>query len=130
MAISADHMWQFKRMIAEDLSDTYTDLDLALYIQNYPTIDADGNQPTDGGWVESYDLHAAAAAIWEEKAALRVEYFDFNADGVNSTRSQVFAQCMKQARYHNARRQPGTIQLVVSPKPAIVKWIGNLAEVD
>ena len=130
MTTSAAILWQFRRMIAEPTTDTYTDVDLDLYVQNYPTLDADGNAPDEVAWVASYDLHAAAAAIWEEKAALKAEYFDFSADGATSSRSQVYAQCMKMARYHNARRQPGTIQVVVWPKPAGVEWIGNLAEVD
>jgi hypothetical protein len=130
MAATAAMITQLRRMIAEPLDNqhlTYLDTDLSSYIETYPTLDADGNEPDDTDWVATYDLHAAAAAIWEEKATGKADYFDFSADGNTSSRSQVFAQYMKMARFHNARRQPGTIKVVVTPRP-VVEWIGNLAE--
>jgi len=129
MAATAGQVAQLRRMTAETTDATYTDADLATYLEAYPTIDADGNAPDDDDWdATALDLHSAAAAIWEEKAAAVGGNFDFTADSATFNRSQVFAQYMKQARYHNARRQPGTIKLVVSPQPTAVEWVSNLAE--
>jgi len=117
-------------MVGEATDATYTDADLATYIETYPVIDADGNTPDDTDWVAGYDLNAAAATIWTEKAVTLAGNFDFTADSATFNRSQAYAQYMKMARFYNARRQPGTIQMVVSPKPTVVEWVGNLAEVD
>lgn len=131
MAATAAQVAQLRRMTAEMTDATYTDADLATYLEAYPTIDADGNAPDDDDWdATALDLHSAAAAIWEEKAAAVGGNFDFTADSATFNRSQVFAHYMKQARYHNARRQPGTIKLIVSPQPTAVEWVSNLAEVD
>ena len=131
MAATAAQVAQLRRMVAETTDATYTDADLATYLEAYPTIDADGNAPDDTDWDSTaLDIHSAAAAIWEEKAAAVGGNFDFAADSATFNRSQVFAHYMKQARYHNARRQPGTIKLVVSPQPTAAEWVSNLAEVD
>ncbi len=60
-------------------------------------------------WTATYDLHAAAADIWEEKAAILSADYDFTADGATLARSQAYEQAMKQARYHRSRRSPKTI---------------------
>ena len=130
MAASAAQILQFRRMVAEATDATYTVADLATYIETYPVIDADGNAPDDTDWVAGYDLNAAASTIWTEKAVTLAGNFDITADSATFNRSQAYAQYMKMARFYNARRQPGTIQLVVSPKPTVVEWVGNLAEVD
>jgi hypothetical protein len=118
-------------MISEATDATYTDADLATYIETYPVIDADGNAPDDADWdSSSLDLNAAASTIWTEKAVTLAGNFDFTADSATFNRSQAYAQYMKMARFYNARRQPGTIQVVVSPKPTVVEWIGNLAAED
>lgn len=133
MAATAAMIAQLRRMINEPLDNqhlTYLDTDLSSYIETYPTIDADGNAPDDDDWVASYDLNAAAATLWTEKAATLAGNFDFTADNATFNRSQAHAQYIKMARFYNARRQPGTIQVIVSPKPAVVEWVGNLAEVE
>lgn len=128
MAVSAAQILQFRRMVGESTDATYTDADLATYIESYPVIDTDGNAPDDADWVGSWDLNAAASTIWTEKAVTLAGNFDFTADSATFNRSQAYSQYMKMARFYNARRQPGTIQVVVSPKPTVVEWIGNLAE--
>jgi hypothetical protein len=60
-------------------------------------------------WTATYDLHAAAADIWEEKAGVVSVDYDFNADGATLNRSQVHEHMMAQARYHRSRRSPKTI---------------------
>ena len=112
---------RLRRMTGESSTDTYSDEDMAEYIERYPLEDARGEGPyveseTDPGtleenpdWTATYDLNAAAAAIWQEKAAAPSQDFDFEADGGSYKRSQVYEQAMQQARYYNARRSIKTI---------------------
>lgn len=131
-------------MTAEPTTDTYDDATIAAYIEKYPHLDEQGERPytlssdlppeqvANDNWIPTYDLHAAAADIWEEKAAAPAQDFDFSEDGVGSyKRSQVYEQYMKQCRYHRARRMPSTITLIKDPeeKPDL-SWIGNLPEED
>jgi hypothetical protein len=137
---------RLRRMVNEPEFDTYHDDDLKTYIEDYPLIDDQGLDPwwidvsTDPpsrtetvGWIPTYDLNAAAADIWEEKAAVVAQDFDFNADGGNYSRSQVYQQYMRQARFFRARRVPSTFTLRQEPRlpdTAATIWIGNLAEQD
>jgi len=115
---------QLRRMTAEPTDATYSDSDMADYIETYPCVDENGEAPrvpsttTPGemmenpDWTATYDLHAAAAAIWEEKSAVNAPNADFSADGGNYSDSQTFDQAMKMVRFHLARRNPKTITLV------------------
>lgn len=137
---------RLQRMTNEQTFDTYSPGDFKDYIETYPLIDDQGLDPwyidvsttppsraETVGWIPTYDLHAAAADIWEEKAAIVAQDFDFNADGGSYSRSQVYEQYQKRARYHRARRVPSTFTLRQEPRlpdnPATI-WIGNLAEQD
>jgi hypothetical protein len=134
MAATAQQIAKLRMLINEPLDNqhlTYLDTDLAGYIETYPTIDANGNAPDDDDWDGvSFDLNSAAATLWTEKAATLAGNFDFTADNATFNRSQAYAQSMKMARFYNARRQPGTIKAIVSPRPALGGWIGNLAAED
>ena len=111
---------------------TYTDTVVGGYIEAYSLIDADGLDPADDDWVDTYDLHAAAADILEERAVALATEFDFTADGATYHRSQQYEALMKQARFHRSRRTPTSITLVKWPEEAAVDqpWIGNLPEPD
>ena len=127
-----------RRMVAEATDATYTDEDLIAYIEAYPHLDEYGEQPTlaDGTanteWTPTYDLHAAAADIWEEKAGAVAGKFDFRADGGDYTVSQQYEQYMKQCRYHRSRRMPSSARMVKAPEETStdLSWIANLAEPD
>lgn len=124
MAPTAAQIAQLRRMTAEPTTTTYSDTVLTEYIERYPAVDENGECPrvestsTFGAmmdnpdWTETYDLHSAAAAVWEEKAAGMVVKFDFGADGGQYSRSQMYENAMKQARFHLSRRNPKTIILV------------------
>jgi len=111
-------------MVAEATEATYSDAMIQGYIEAYPTMDENGEAPrvpsttTPGemmanpDWTATYDLHAAAAAIWEEKAALLAPNYDFSADGGSYSRSQAHSQAMQMVRFHLSRRSPGTITLI------------------
>jgi hypothetical protein len=130
--VTATQLAQFRRMIAESTTATYDDQTLRELIMNYPCVDENGESPRvpaaevsasilyndedvqvdNPDWTATYDLHRAAAAVWEEKAGSVAHRFDFNADGGNYSRSQAYEQYMQQARYHLARRNPSTIIMV------------------
>lgn len=122
-AVTAAQIAQVRRMVAEPTTTTYSDALLTAIIEGYPTIDANGQMPfywsaaippaqvVNVLWVATYDLNAASGQIWQEKAAVPAADFDFNADGGSYTRSQVYEQAMKQARFYNARRNGKTITL-------------------
>lgn len=144
MTATAAQVAQLRRMVNESGAETYADTDLEDIIEAYPCLDARGEEPGDWDtstspptwdanedWIPTYDLSAAAAAIWEEKAAILAQDFDFNADGGDYTRSQTYEQAMKQARYYRSRRRPGTVTLVMHPKPdesSDPGWVLNMPE--
>jgi len=108
MTPSADNISQLRRMINEPTDSPYTDVILTTYVEAYPLLDSEGRETGDTDWVESYDLNAAAADIWSEKASLVLMYYDFSADGGKYTQSQLYVMAMDKARYHQARRKPSS----------------------
>lgn len=120
---------RLRRMAAEATTETYSDDDLKTIIERYPTLDERGEKPytydtstqpptqdANEDWIPTYDLHAAAAEVWGEKAAALAGDFDFSADGSKFERSQAYEQALKQARFYLARRKPGTIRQQVEPR--------------
>ena len=69
MSATATMIASVRRMTAEPTATTYTDTILSAYIEAYPLHDADGLAFDDTNWTATYDLNAAAAGIWLEKAA-------------------------------------------------------------
>ena len=136
MAVTVPSSWvsRLRRLVAEQTTETYTDIDISECIGRYPLADASGNAPTDTGWTGNWDLNLAAAEIWEEKAAAVAANFDFAADGGDYKRSQAYAQAKQQARNFRASRQTGSLTMVATPKPAgatrLDGYLGNLAEDD
>lgn len=131
MSATTAQVARLRRMVAEPTTDTYSDVDIAAYIEAYPLLDAEGNDPDETDWTATYDLHAAAADVWEEKAAAFAAGFDFTADGGSFTRSQQYEQCLKQARYHRARRRMKTGRLIQSPREYDPRdYVINLPEED
>lgn len=123
MTATADQIAQLRRMTAEPTETTYTDETMQAYIERYPCVDELGEPPRvpsttvynammdNPDWTATYDLHLAAAAIWEEKAATVQSKFDFSADGGDYSRSQLFLNAMRNARYHRSCRNPKSIIL-------------------
>lgn len=106
MPATAAQITRLRRMVAEPSSATYSDEDLAGYLEELPLLDVAG-----------YDLHAAASAIWDEKAAALAARYDVSADGATHSLSQKHAHALQQARHHRSRRAPGTITLRPEPRP-------------
>lgn len=116
MGISASMIATVRRMVAESTSTTYSDSVLEDVIAKYPLIDTFGYFTDDDDWTATYDLNAAAAQIWAEKAAGLADRFDFSADGGNFSRSQEFEQATRMAAFFKARRSLRSTRLILSPK--------------
>lgn len=145
MAASAAQKAQVMRMAGIAAGDTtWTDAVVGTYIERYPLIDERGEAPytwdtstepptqdANDNWLATYDLHAAAADVLEERAVALATSFDFSADGASYQRSQQYEALMKQCRYHRARRTPTSMTLAKWPdegRAVAEVWIGNLAE--
>lgn len=123
MAVTAAILANLRRLVAEPSTTTYSDALLTTIIEGYALMDANGQLPTywtaavppvqtaNPSWVEVYDLNSAASQVWQEKAAVPAADFDLSADGATYHRSQVYEQCMKQARFYAAKRRASTITL-------------------
>lgn len=116
MSATAAQITRVRRMTNEKTSTTYADADVQTLIEAHPLVDADGFSPEQDNWTPTYDLNAAAADIWEEKASAPAQDFNFSADGGNFSRSQVFEQYMQMARYYRARRSFKGVQMEATPK--------------
>lgn len=112
MTVSADLLAQLRRMVAEPTAVNYTDAALSAYVEKYPVIDEHDRDPKNPRWEPTYDLHAAAQDVWEEKAAAISGHVDFSADGGSYQQSQAYQAAMGQARYHGARRKPSSKKMV------------------
>jgi hypothetical protein len=99
----------------------YTDALVTAHIERYPTLDERGEKPytfstatpparvENPNWMDTYDLFAAAADIWFQKAAAVADQFKFGSDDQSFDRNQVYEQYMKQARACLSRRKTTTM---------------------
>lgn len=130
---AAADLARLRRMVKEPGTATYTDSLLITTISNYPLPDVTGEWPllTSGSvntdWVATYDLAAAAADIWEEKAVTLVDNFNFTADGATFNKLQVTQTYERQARKWRSRRHLGSHTMLSYPAPTLQDvWIGNI----
>lgn len=131
MAATAAQLATLKRYTNEDGSgDVYTGDLLTSILESYPVSDSDGNEPDESNWTATYDLHAAAAQIWGEKAATLVCKVDSNLPGGGSYRnSQLLDNAVKMEKWHKARARARGIRFTAYPKPTDDRvWVGNLDE--
>lgn len=132
-----------RRMTAERTLDNYQDAEIAATIEDFPLLDINGNEKyllsaavppalvVNPDWIPTYDLNAAAAEIWKEKAAEVSRLHDFDADGGSFDRSKIYEQYMANVRYYRSQRVPATTTLKKFPKEVDPRtWIGNLPEPD
>lgn len=128
MSVTAGNISKLRRMIAEPTTAAYSDADLVEILASHPVMDERGEQPftwdfstTPPGkeendqWIPTYDFHLSAAEIWEEKAAAVADEHDFSADGADFSRSQVYQNYIKNARFHRARRYARNQTVMVQP---------------
>jgi len=72
------------------------------------TADQEGSALYLTGW--SYDLNAAAADCWRERASKVSSYYDVQADGHRLSRSQWFEHCQEAAKMYDARARAVTVR--------------------
>jgi len=140
--VTAAQILQLRRMVAEPTTATYNDALLIIFIEKYPLLDELGEAPFDWlgsspptpiantEWLPTYDLNAAAADCWDEKASVVAANYDFAADGGNYSRSQVYEMYMKQARYYRSRRSMRTVKMVKYPEEPYVNRDDLVIKVD
>lgn len=129
MSATAEMIERFRRMIHEPTDDTYSDELLKEYVEKYPLLDSNGREVGEDEWEPVYDLHLAAADVWEEKVALYMEDFTFTADGATYRLSERIENMMARVRYHRANRTPKSVTVHKWPKESgDLAWIGNLPE--
>lgn len=130
-ATSAMH-YRLRRMVDEPTETTWDNNAIDDYIERYPLLDVLGTDPQDvdtsttpptiteaENWIPTYDLHAAAADIWDEKAAAVADEFDFKADGGSFSRSQKEEKYLGKARFHQSKRSAKTIKMWVEPRVSL-----------
>lgn len=134
MTASTAEIYQLRRMVAEPTTTRgWTDARLQAYIEAYPLTDALGRSPTRPNaatptaleanpyWTATYDLNAAAADIWDEKASSLAENFDVG----DYSRQQAYDNAVRRAKHFRARRSPRPIEQVPYPYPVRESWVGN-----
>ncbi len=139
MTATAAQIARLRRMVAESTTATYSDVTLQGYIERYPVADADGYEPFVVGstgayivntlWTATYDLNAAAAEVWEEKAASVADKYDLNADGSSHALSQKQTQALAMAKLYRSKRIVST-QVRTTLGAPDYSWWGNSAERD
>jgi hypothetical protein len=138
MTATAAQIAQVRRMVNELTTTTYTDATIQGLIEAYPCLDERGQEPYEWDtttepptkdpnedWIPTYDLAAAAADIWAEKAAVLSQDFDTSADGASLSRSQAYQQAMSQSRHWQSRRKARTVTLFPAPRATEDEWIAN-----
>ena len=129
MTVTADMISKLRRMISEPTDINYSDDDLETYIESWAADDEFGNKAlivdysttpysyiANTLWTPTYDLNAAAAEIWEEKAADIQDQFDFAADGGNYSRSQKYQQAINMASRFKSRSKSRNVLMHKYPK--------------
>lgn len=117
MSATAAQIAQLRRMTAEPTQATYDDLALAGYIASHPLTDANHVEPSAPTWTATYDLAAAAADVWREKAAALADDYTYSADGVTLNRSEKYEHAVGQAHFWEARTAFGAIAQLQEPDP-------------
>lgn len=124
MALDPDLIAQLRRMVDERTTEVYSDALLTAIIEAHAVPDARGEAPgvwecstvpptweVNPLWVATYDLHAAAAVVWEEKAATLAGEYDLTSEGIVYRNSQRYEHALEMARHHRARRVVGVVRV-------------------
>ncbi len=102
MALSAAELLRLERLAGEAHKAESDRLLDDARLQNIAdesakVVDSAGLAPSASGYVDTYDLYAAAAECWREKAGIVVEQFDFETEGGMFKRSQQYKMFLAQA---------------------------------
>jgi len=122
---------RLRAMVNEPTLQSYDDPALTAVLADFPLDDAAGKAPDDAGWTPTYDLHRAAARIWDEKAAKEQNSYDFSqgsAGNATYKRSQLFTHSLRMARHYRALAPMKSVALVIDREEEAAqksKWGGN-----
>ena len=122
MSASAADKARIRRMTNEPTTTIYDDTLIGAYIEAWPLVDENGKTAGEDGWIVAYDLHAAAADIWDEKAAARADKHDYSADGASYSSDQMYQNAIAQARYHRAR-QKAKVKVMINKPVSITNTV-------
>jgi hypothetical protein len=92
------------------------------------TADTPPAHDPNESWIPTYDLYAAAADIWQQKAATVAADYQFSSDDQSFSRQQVFDQYMAQVRFCRSRSMTKTMTQLPKEMDQQPVWIGNLPE--
>ena len=143
MSATAAQIQRLRRMTDEPGTADYDDPTVAEYIERYPLMDERGQKPytydtstspptedANEDWLPTYDINAAAADVWQEKAAAITEDFDFSADGASYQRSQKYQHALEMAAYYRRKRSMATITQRPDVSGIDASYVVNAAEED
>ena len=143
MSATAAQIQRLRRMTDEPGTADYDDPTVAEYIERYPLMDERGQKPytydtstspptedANEDWLPTYDINAAAADVWQEKAAAITEDFDFSADGASYQRSQKYQHALEMAAYYRRKRSMATITQRPDVSGIDASYVVNAAEGD
>lgn len=133
MTIAPADISRLRRMVNEPTDvNGYDDDTIAAYISSWKAFDSEGRSFDENDWTETYDLHAAAADIWEEKAATVSAKHDFSADGASFSANQMYTNFMEMSEHHRSRQKPTSKKTVSRPleNSSADLYLGLYANID
>lgn len=89
---------RLKMMVAWDIVPTLTEGELAQLLLQNRIPDADGYEPQDAAYTDTYDLNQAAVDGWRLKAGKVSSIFSFSNGVETFNRQQIYDHCIKQVR--------------------------------
>lgn len=97
---------RLRRMTADNAT-SLPDPIASEYLTDALVKDSAGLQPGEEGYVDTWDLHRAAALRWGDKAGeLARTAFDLQTDMTKANRSGQIENAWKMARYHSTKTIP------------------------
>ncbi len=116
MVATAQQVATLRRYVNEPTTATYDDVALADTIERYPVAYRDPTtgmryEPGEQGWQPSYDLNAAAAEVWTEKAGLVAYQFNYSADGSRMDAGTVQQNYERMAQHYASKARPRSVKI-------------------
>jgi hypothetical protein len=102
-----------RAMVAADSDPVLSEVEVERLLLIARRADVDGREITDAAWVPTWDLNAAAAEGWRNKAGKVAGQFSFATDGQTFNRVQMVEQCREMARLY-ANRVHGSMPMASS----------------
>lgn len=90
-------------MVAADQRPVLPPASVGRLLDDFRVRDRNGNMVTDPGYVETWNLNAAAAEGWRRKAALVAGDFTFSADDASYSKGDVLANMERMAAMYAAK---------------------------